>query len=279
MPFIKKYNVDFYLDDNQIVLKDSYKQHFNPPKITGSRLGGILNVGDFSSDVRTWCAMTRIYKEEFDPIYSQAGTIIEPKIKEFVEQATGVKYIQYDPPSINYDIFKSNDIFGGIPDGEPINDQGEVDYNVGPMLEIKTSSIDKFMHKQIDYVFYLQKDEKGYPLIKEKGKKRDSWFNTDGSLVVSKDYQLQLALYCYLRNITKGIFAVAFLTVDDYMHPEQFDPSKREIVIANFTLNRSLFEEQVIKYAEKWYKDYIITGRSPKLSEADKEWFNTWINK
>jgi hypothetical protein len=73
-------------------------------------------------------------------------------------------------------VFKENKIFGGIPDGEPLNDVMVVDYsNDKPMLEIKTSSIDSFVYKKdFNNCLKMQKDINGIPLVKEKNGKKDS---------------------------------------------------------------------------------------------------------
>ncbi|MCF1349098.1 MPN551 family DNA-binding protein [Ureaplasma urealyticum] len=281
MPFIKTPNKDFELFDNQIVLSNDYKKHYQRyfAKITGSRLGAILNVGDFANPVKTWAMMVKIYNEPIDPIYAQAGVIIEPKIKDYVESVLKIKYKQYEPAQIGYDVFKDNLIFGGIPDGEPVDENGELLYPNQPMLEIKTTSIDSFAFKTIDYVLVLQKDEFNRPIVKKKGDKRAKWFNSDESqVIISEDYKLQLGLYCYLRKITKGIFAIAFLTSEDYINPQSFDINKNEIILVNYEINLNEFEK-VISKAKTWYEEYIIKGISPKLSKDDLEWYKVWVNK
>lgn len=117
MPFIKTPNKDFELFDNQIVLSNDYKKRYQRyfAKITGSRLGAILNVGDFANPVKTWAMMVKIYNEPIDPIYAQAGVIIEPKIKDYVESVLKIKYKQYEPAQIGYDVFKDNLILVEFP--------------------------------------------------------------------------------------------------------------------------------------------------------------------
>ncbi|MCQ2957255.1 MAG: hypothetical protein MJ233_05580 [Mycoplasmoidaceae bacterium] len=149
-------------------------------------------------------------------------------------------------------MFKNIDkVFGGIPDGEPLNVNGVVDYSTGnPMLEIKTTSIDAFVYKTEKGLLHMQKDDKGYPLVKEPGKKKLSWFDSNGKLVISNEYMYQLGLYLYLRNINKGMFAVCFLTKEDYAHPEDFKIEDHEIQLKGMGLsNRGKFEQQVIEPA------------------------------
>ena len=51
-------------------------------------------------------------------------------------QENNIKFKTYIPSQINWNVF-DDDVFGGIPDGEPVNDNGEFSYDDGlPMLEI-----------------------------------------------------------------------------------------------------------------------------------------------
>lgn len=280
MPFIKKHNIDFKLENNRIVLSNEYLSNFKHTfaKITGSRIGSILSLGDYNNEVRTWAQMVKIYREDIDKIYADAGNIIEPKIKDYVEAKLNIKYKQYDPVKIKWDVFSDNEIFGGIPDGEPVDDAGELLYPEAPMLEIKTTSIDSFKFKVIDEILVLQRDKNNYPIIKKENEKREKWFKDNGEIEIPLDYKLQLGLYCYLRNITKGVFAVAFLTVEDYMNPHSFDINRNEIVIIDYEINLKDFA-RIIEQAKHWYEEYIIKGISPELSEVDLKWFNIWANK
>ncbi|KEZ22993.1 MPN551 family DNA-binding protein [Ureaplasma diversum] len=280
MPFIKKVNVDFKLEGNRIVLSKEYLANFKHTfsKITGSRIGSILSVSDYSNQVKTWAQMVKIYKEDIDKIYSDAGNIIEPKIKDYVEQKLNIKFRQYDPVKIKWDIFTDNKIFGGIPDGEPVDENGELLYPHAPMLEIKTTSIDSFKFKIVDEVLVLQKDKRNYPIIKKENEKREKWFKSNGEIEIPLDYKLQLGLYCYLRNITKGVFGIAFLTVEDYMNPYDFDVNKNEIIIVDYEINLKDFSK-ILEDAKHWYEEHIIKGISPELTDTDLKWFNIWTNK
>jgi hypothetical protein len=132
-----------------------------------------------------------------------------------------------------------------------MSDLKVIDYsNNKPMLEIKTSSIDSFVYKKERNELKMQKDATGLPLIKTKDTKKASWFNSEQRICIPTEYCLQLALYLYLRNITHGVFAIGFLEAEDYLHPELFQTTNREIRIVDFNIKR----EQVtplIEYAEK----------------------------
>ncbi len=76
------------------------------------------------------------------------------------------------PAQVKWDVFQENKIFGGIPDGEPVDDKGNFLYPKFPMLEIKTTSIDSFVYKKNKNDFILQKDANGNPVVKKIGEKR-----------------------------------------------------------------------------------------------------------
>lgn len=281
MPFVKKYGEDFVFEDGVIKLTKSYleKNKNKFKKITGSRMASVLDLNSFSSPVKTWAMMVGIYTEPMDQMIANAGNVIEPKIKEYVEEKTGQKYKQYNPQKVKFDIFDTNPIFGGIPDGEPVNNKEEIDYsNNQPMLEIKTSSIDSFLYKKEDNLFVLQKDELGHPIVKSIGTKRAKWFNTDNSVIVPNEYKFQLGLYCYLKHITHGLFAICFLKREDYINPYACDVHDREIQLVDFNVDLNKFKYW-IDLATSWYHNHIDTGISPKLTNEDKEWFESELKK
>lgn len=272
MPFTKQKNLDFFIQNKQIILSEEYKKKTASKfkKITGSRLYNVLNLSEMTSSFKTWCMMVNIYTEPMDEMLANAGNTIEPKIREWVEKTINQKYFVYDPKKCKFDVFDSNPIFGGIPDGEPINN-GKIDYNDGArMLEIKTSSIDSFVYKKIDHVFILQKDGNQAPLIKQKDGKRAKWFNSKNEILVPEEYKFQLGLYCYLRNITKGLFAICFLKTEDYLYPEKCDVNQREIQLVEFDIDLNIFKKW-IDLAIAWYDQHILTGISPKMTEEDEQ--------
>lgn len=273
MPFKAQVNKDFFIEDNKIKLSDSYleKNKSKFKKITGSRFASILDKNKYSSPVKTWAMMTNLYYEEMDETLSTVGNIIEPKIKDYVESITKINFKQHNPFLIKWDVFQDNKIFGGIPDGEPLNVDGNIDYSDNkPMLEIKTTSIDSFVYKTIDGVLKMQKDKDNIPLIKLKNGKKNSWYE-NGQILIPDEYKLQLSLYLYLRGVSKGLFAIAFLEKEDYAFPSKFNPNERTIELVEIDLLKDDFEE-VIKVSEKWYKDYIEKGISPTLSNNDISW-------
>ncbi|MBP5256956.1 MAG: YqaJ viral recombinase family protein [Mycoplasma sp.] len=274
MPFTKQINKDFYIKDNRIYLSDEYfnknRKYFK--KITGSRFASILNLNQFTSPVQAWCTIVNIYRDEMDPTLAKVGTIIEPKIRDYVSKITNIKFKIYNPSEVNWNVF-DDDVFGGIPDGEPVDETDKFIYDKDfPMLEIKTSSEDKLTYEKINGVFRLKKDKNNYPIVKEVGKKKESWF-INNQFKVPDEYCLQLILYLYLRKVNNGMFAVAFLKPQDYVYPEKFDVTKREIHFAKLNIRDFKNLQNTINYAREWYKLYVMDKHySMPLDECDKKW-------
>ena len=279
MPFTKKPNFDFKIENNKIVLGRDYlfknKKYFK--KITGSRLASILGLNSFTTPVKAWAIMTNIFKDEMDPTLLETGIIIEPKIKKYVEKKLNIHYLTYDPIKVKFDIFNDNDIFGGIPDGEPIELTGKINYDLGPMLEIKTSSYDAFVFKNEKNVLKLMKDSNNIPLVKVKNKKYESWFNED-KINIPTEYAYQLGLYMFLRKINNGLFAVSFIEKQYYANPNAFIPNEKNTYLINFKINNTDSFSKKIDLAREWYQKYILTGISPELTPEDMKWIKNELD-
>lgn len=276
MPFIKKYNADFFIKDNKIVLSDEYVKNnkFKFKKITGTKFGAVLGLNQYTSPVKVWTTIVGIYKEEIDPIYAKAGTMIEPLVRDFTAKNLNLDFTCYDPVKIKWDVFAENKIFGGIPDGEPIDKNGKLIYDQNkPMLEVKTSSFDKFDFVNVDNNMRVKLDSNGIPIVKEKLAKYKTWFNEDNKIQIPEEYICQLSLYLTLRHADKGLFAITFLTPEDYAHPENYKPEEHEIHIVEMNLkNHDKINEQM-EYASNWYNKYVLNGNSsPELSNLDLMW-------
>ena len=267
--FKAKLNLDFFIINNRIVLSEAYKKNIKPKKITGTRLGSIFE--DSSSQVKTWMQMFNLYTEPFDEIYSLVGQTIEPKLRKYYETLVHTNYISYNPKKINWDLFKDLKIFGGIPDGEPLNNNSQIDYlNNQRMIEIKTASIDQFLFEKKNGFYYMQKED-GLPIIKNKDVKYNSWF-LNNKINIPNNYLFQLSLYMYLKKVDLGAFIIGFVPTTNYKDPKDYDVKSNEVRIVNYTLNLKKFQ-WYIDYATKWWNTYIDTGISPKLTQQDLDWF------
>lgn len=273
MPFKATYNKDFFIKDDCIHLSTEYlAANFKKfKKITGSRFASILGKNAYNSPAKTWMIMTNLYYEEMDETLSKTGNIVEPILRKHVEKTINFKYKEYNTFEVKWDVFKENKIFGGIPDGEPIDEKGNFLYDKNiPMLEIKTTSIDSLVYKKVDGILKMQKDENNVPLVKKENGKLEEWYDKNNNLVIPLEYELQLSLYLYLRNVDNGLFVVGFLDKHDYANPEKFEPSKRRIEFSQLKLNRKEFQN-LIDAATNWYNKHIVAGISPKLTEDDKK--------
>lgn len=275
MPFIKQKNQDFFYQNNHLELSDAYlKNNLNKfKKITGSRLASVLGLNKYVSPFKVWTMMVNLYKEDMDPTLANAGNIIEPKIRNFVETQLDLKFKSYNPIQVRFDVFQDNETFGGIPDGEPIDSNGEINYsNNNPMLEIKTSSFDSLQYENINGVLMMKKDQNGLPIILEKDKKYDSWFNqkTKG-IQICDEYAYQLGLYLFLRKINHGIFAICFLKPNDYKNPQDFKIENKNLKLVDMEINLPLFSQKIDE-AKYWYDNYVKKGISPILTSEDEKW-------
>ena len=280
--FTKQLNKDFFIKDNRLCLSPDYiqrnKKYFK--KITGSRFYSILGESKYSSPVKTWAQMVNIYKEDIDPTIAKAGWTIEPIMRQYVENNYDIKFKFWDAAEIKYDCFHDNEIFGGIPDGEPIDSNGNFLYKEGaPMLEIKTSSEDKLKFVTLNNNLVMQKDQSGRPIVVNAGAKKKEWLDSNGNAVIPREYVYQLALYLYLRKATKGLFAVCFLKPDDYVNPEKFDINHANLLFVEMDLKNIKWIDKEIEKAKAWYNKHM-SGEyiSPELTYADKEWLRQHLN-
>lgn len=281
MPFTKELNKDFMIKDNKIVLSDDYlKSNSNKfKKITGTRFASVVGLSKYTSPVKTWAIMTNLYKDEIDPVLAKVGNEIEPKVRDYVNKITGYNFIAHNPFENKFDIFQFDDVYGGIPDGEPVGLNGKFLYEQDiPMLEIKTTSIDRLSYEKVNDNFTMKFDADGLPIIKEENGKRKEWFNKN-KIVIPNEYILQLSLYLYLRNAKYGLFAITFLKPIDYKEPSKYDPNDHEIVLAQMTLNKNKEFLDLIEYGRKWYQIFIKTGKSPTLTSDDIKWLKEELKK
>jgi hypothetical protein len=83
------------------------------------------------------------------------------------------------------------------------------------------------------------------------------------------DYQaLQGALYAHQSGIDTVIMVVAVLEEQDYVNPEGFQPSVKNVIIDEFNIYERYpnFDKQ-IEYAENWWATYVMTGVSPYYNQ------------
>ncbi|CBZ40406.1 probable YqaJ family viral recombinase [Mycoplasma suis KI3806] len=272
------YPEDFYFTNDQISLTKlgRMKSIKFRKKITGSRIAAVLGRNKYKTPFQIWCEILGFVESDIEPYFANAGVIIEKSLLTYAKRELRKHFRTYNPQEVKYDIFPDNEIFGGIPDGEEF--EGD---NIKSILEIKTTPLDSYLWTFKNNEFQLVKDSKGIPIIKEYKGNIHKWFAfSESEIRIPEEYQYQLALYLYLRGIEKGYFCVGFLNQSHYLRPENYSPiPKRELgkenpqVVVIQEMNIDLKEfEKVIKYAEEWYKKYVMRGISPPLTPKDLNW-------
>ncbi len=219
-------------------------------KITGTRLGAIVNLNKWSTPFQMWCEITKLATPPFeDTKYTLAGKVIEEKIIEYTRSQimddvlSPEQYFGNCYKDMKYDFYPDEKIFGGMWDGLIVDPDGK---EIG-VVECKTSS------RPQDWV--------------------------DG---VPDYYLIQALMYAHLLGVKEVIVPVSFLSDEDYYHPENFKCTNENTKLY-FTDTNQLIDcmgepctiEDIINIATDWYDTFIETGISPEFDEeADKDYLD-----
>lgn len=217
-----------------------------PKKITGTKLNAALGKSQYKSPFAVACDLTRLYTLVEETKYTNAGHVIEPKIRDHVRSivdevakmlcANGKMGVEEPVPAeiCYYDHFKNTPTFGGMVDGY-ITCDGER----CAVLEIKTSS---------------------HP---------EQWQDEKGEYTkVPDDYMVQASLYCELAKLDKIVFAVGFLTDEDYDIPENWkitEDNFRIVIATKKDISKELGDAKV------WIDNIIETCTLPPWTDDDLE--------
>lgn len=230
----------FEIKDNYVQMLGTFEEDFSSLKITATRFSSILGHDKYTTAFCTWCKMMKLYKEDLTGNkYIEAGKILEPKIVDYLRKRKGYKDTLYQVKDVlgvdSKDIFKSNKIFGGQPDGVVIPQGREISFsNAVKVIEIKTAS---------NLTNWIQ----GPP----------------------EKYIMQAALYTYLLGIDE--FAIVCLDVSSVDLSNMSDVLKLTIdeshlIIYEYSLSRDFPEfTQEYEFCEKFWHECIETGKSPKF--------------
>lgn len=245
-------------DTRQIISKKEYLKSIDfetktitirqskPKKITGTRLNAVLGKSPYKSPFAAACDMVRLYTVIEETKYTNAGHVIEPKIREHVRGminslskdigANGDLTIEEPIPAEAcwYDHFKNTPVFGGMVDGYVLCNGERC-----AVLEIKTSH------------------------------KKEDWFDENGKLSkVPEDYLIQASLYCELSKLNRIVFAVGFLEDEDYDKPEMWKITEDNfftIVVDKQDISKEM------KEAKEWYDNLSKTCTLPPWTDDDLE--------
>ena len=221
-------------DNNTISITPPAK----PKKCTGTRFAAIMGLNAWTTPFNAWCAITRTYEEPFeDTIYTLAGKAIEPKQAEYMQSKYFWKNLTSPTDVYGADYFKKT--WGDFFKDEPI---------FGGMWD------------------YLFTDKNGKPttvLEMKTTKRSEDWLED-----IPEYYALQAALYAWLLGVDDVIMVCTVLEDKDYQNPEAF------IVTPDNTFERSFKVSErypnmakTIKKVEKWWKEHVEGGVSPKFDE------------
>lgn len=226
-------------DDKTITVSPPRK----PKKITGTRFAAVQGLNKWNTEFKTWCEITKTYIEPFeDTIYTIAGKTIEPKQADYVEEKYFWEKLVRPADIYGEDYF--NKTFGDFFPDEAI---------FGGMW---------------DYLF-TDKDGKPTTVLEMKTTKRaEDWLDD-----IPEYYAMQAALYAYLLHVDDVIMVCTLLEDKDYEHPEDMVVSEENTIERKFKVSERYPDmDKTIRKVEKWWKDHVVGGTSPKYDEkADAE--------
>ena len=227
-------------DEERTVIFDTYRLK----KITGTRVGPILGMSEFSSPFKVACELAGLYPGDKPNKYIDAGNALEPVLRSYVakdtsllceamgvEDASTLAVEEPVPKELcGYDHFHNNKTFGGMVDGYV-----QKDGRRSAILEIKTSH---------DY---------------------EKWLDEDGGCTVVPDsYMLQASLYAELSNLDRIVFVVGFLKEEDYSRTMFWKPTPENTrIIAKDKLEMGPY----MKQCEEWYAEFIRGGYTPEWTD------------
>ena len=228
-------------DAGRTVYFDAYRLK----KITGTRIGPILGLSEFSTPFKAACEIAGLYPGDKPNKYIEAGNIIEPVLRRYAAanapstaEVLGCGPLRVEEPvpgdKCGYDHFHNEKLFGGMVDGYlTANGIRKA------VLEIKTSN------------------------------SRDSWDDGSGGYTdIPMQYMLQASLYAELSKLDKIFFLVGFLGESDYARPKQWVPDETN---SFFVVKDKLDMSGYMKECADWYNEYVKQGFTPEWTEKDAD--------
>lgn len=218
----------YVVDDNRIITDKSVIH-----KVSGTSMGGILNVSPWSSPFQVACNLLGLGKEDISGKPSvEAGKILEPVIisysdKKFSEYGMFIPADEiFNVRTGDHDAWISDfedDVFAGHVDGAVIDSEGK-DY----ILEIKTTT------------------------------NLDSW--KEG---IPSYYYWQVALYNeFLSKKDKAYVVLGMLDNYALKDPYCWSPTELNTVIYAMNIDRAGVN-QILSKVREWYAEYILQGVTP----------------
>lgn len=245
-------NWDYYDDKKNKIVIEPPKQTL---RITGHRIAGILGLDPYTTPFMCWAEITKLAKPEIeDNKYFIMGRTLEPKL---------IAYIGKQLPNV----MSIEEYYGNVFEEYKYNNFKDDSKHMGGIIDAVTTLDDK---RTITLIIEC----------KTAGKKHIvEWDN--GNVPIA--YQLQGALYAYMKHIDRVAFVCTFVDDIEYAHPETVIPTKENTIITIKRLDEMQFNidgtwcgiEKCMELSEQWWTDHIDTGISPEFDEIkDKEYLD-----
>ena len=222
-----------------------------PKKITEAHFAEVLGASPWVTPFEAWCRCTRMYEKPFEGNkYTNAGTVIEPRVFDFLRNQLGFgerlitpteKYGEEYFRKMHGDFYHNDPIFGGMWDALIVGDDGMPEY----VVEVKTVRVD---------------GRGGGLEVRWRGGEAPHY------------KALQASLYAYLLGVDK-VMMVGVTLEDgkgDYEHPELVTPSfsNNNVYIDEFSvLDRYPQFPLYLEQAKVWWREHVLTGVSPPYDE------------
>lgn len=221
-------------------------------KITGTRFGTVLGFNKWATPFSAWAEITKVYKRPFESnMYLEAGKIIEPKLIEAVRELLEGDGMTVEDPQTHFGLFYDS------------------------VYRKKDFYDDKVFGGMWDAMVYDNGTPYAVVECKTTGRPQD-WVSG-----IPAEKLLQGLLYAELSHTPKMIMPVAFLSEEDYAHPENFivewgKNAKLFTVDTNIRLTTESGEvtdiTSLMESARNWHRKYVETGISPEFDDKlDKE--------
>lgn len=235
----KHYEIDY--DKKVVKISEEQRLRYNEmerkgysgfKKVTGSVIGAVLGLNDYSTEFIQSVNMMKLGMPIFDDKFTNAGTVIEPKIIQALNSQLKKELKTYPGQVFNWDLFKEQEHVGGLPDAW--------DPETRTLYELKTAQ-------------------------SKNGVTKEKWDCGQ----IPKYYQLQAALYGYLIGAERVKIVGVFLEPWDYDNLNDVNVFERNIKSYDVVIQKEKIE-QAIHMAGNFRKEVKNTGESFKWNPTNK---------
>lgn len=251
--FTKNYELNlnsrFKIVGNKLKLVEGWAIKTKPKKVTGSRIGSMLGIGDYADPFVTWGDMVYGFKSVIDEKYAEIGKTLESQQIKYLNKVTSSKYFLKPQPKKSkkitvaseveevkaevFDEYADHMIFGGSKDS----------YNLDAkdLLECKTTG-----HKNRKKWGYDKK--------------------SNAITCVPEEYLRQGFLYAWLEEVVNGVKFETLTFGATFVYDWEYTAGKTKIGNKTYKTIYDFFEEErqklgkaklTLKDRESIFKDLI----------------------